>query len=133
MFSVCIDTPKGPSYYPQNIIFQFQICCYSYLNVLQTKKTNINFRGQAWYWPPAKCWVKDFNLHRKYHAPNFYRRFCTIDFSRNFFTFNFYGQLKHDIRSLGVLLKQGSHFQLLFEKLLENKPRNPKTWLYTFN
>ena len=24
----------------------------------------------------------------------------TIDFSRNFFTFNFYGQLKHDIRSL---------------------------------
>ena len=28
---------------------------------------------------------------------------------------------------LGVLLKEGSHFQLLFEKLLTNKPRNPKT------
>ena len=28
----------------------------------------------------------------------------------------------------GVLLKEGSHFQLLFEKLLENKPKNPKTW-----
>ena len=25
---------------------------------------------------------------------------------------------------LGVLLKEGSHFQLLFEKLLENKPKN---------
>ena len=25
---------------------------------------------------------------------------------------------------LGVLLKEGSHFQLLLEKLLENKPRN---------
>ena len=29
---------------------------------------------------------------------------------------------------LGVLLKEGSYFQLLFEKFLENKPRNPKTW-----
>ena len=29
---------------------------------------------------------------------------------------------------LGVLLKEGSHFQLLFEKSLENKPRNPKIW-----
>ena len=25
---------------------------------------------------------------------------------------------------LGVLLKEGSHFHLLFEKLLENKPEN---------
>ena len=25
---------------------------------------------------------------------------------------------------LGVLLKEGSHFQLFFEKLLENKPKN---------
>ena len=25
---------------------------------------------------------------------------------------------------LGVLLKEGSHFQLLFKKLLENKPKN---------
>ena len=29
---------------------------------------------------------------------------------------------------LRVLLKEGSHFQLFFEKLLENKPRNPKAW-----
>ena len=28
---------------------------------------------------------------------------------------------------LGILLKKDSNFQLLFEKLLENKPRNPKT------
>ena len=28
---------------------------------------------------------------------------------------------------LDVLLKGGSHFQLLFKKLLGNKPRNPKT------
>ena len=28
---------------------------------------------------------------------------------------------------LGVLLKKGSHFQLPFEKLLENEPSNPKT------
>ena len=26
---------------------------------------------------------------------------------------------------LGVLLKEGTHFELLFKKLLENKPRNP--------
>ena len=25
---------------------------------------------------------------------------------------------------LGVLLKEGCHFQLLFKKLLENKPKN---------
>ena len=29
---------------------------------------------------------------------------------------------------LGVLLKEGGHFQLLSEKLLGNNPRNPKTW-----
>ena len=29
---------------------------------------------------------------------------------------------------LGDLLKEGSHSQLLFEKLLENKARNSKTW-----
>ena len=29
---------------------------------------------------------------------------------------------------LGVLLKEGSHFQLLFEKMAENNPRNPQTW-----
>ena len=29
---------------------------------------------------------------------------------------------------LGVLLKEVGHFQLLFERLLENEPRNPKTW-----
>ena len=28
---------------------------------------------------------------------------------------------------LGVLLKEGSHFQLLFEKMAENNPRNPQT------
>ena len=28
---------------------------------------------------------------------------------------------------LGVLLKKGSNFQLLFEKLLENKPKDSKT------
>ena len=26
MFNVCIDAPKGSSYYPQNIILQFYIC-----------------------------------------------------------------------------------------------------------
>ena len=29
---------------------------------------------------------------------------------------------------LGVLFKEGSHFQLLFKELLENESRNPKTW-----
>ena len=29
---------------------------------------------------------------------------------------------------LGILLNKDSNFQLLFEKLLGNKPRNPKTW-----
>ena len=36
---------------------------------------NINFRGQTWVRPPAKCWVKGFILPHKYHAPNFYQRF----------------------------------------------------------
>ena len=27
---------------------------------------------------------------------------------------------------LGVLLREGSHFQLPFEKSLKNKPRNPR-------
>ena len=40
------------------------------------KKTNINFRSQIWYCHPAKCWVKDFILPHRFHAPNFYRRFC---------------------------------------------------------
>ena len=26
MFSLCIDAPKGASYYPQNVMFQFYIC-----------------------------------------------------------------------------------------------------------
>ena len=33
VLSVRINAPKGPLYYPQNIMFQFQICCHSYLNV----------------------------------------------------------------------------------------------------
>ena len=49
-----------------------------------------------------------------------------IDFYRNCLTFNFYGQLKHDIRSLRYV-SRCFVFQLLFEKLLEKKPRNPKT------
>ena len=28
---------------------------------------------------------------------------------------------------VGVLMKEGRYFQLLFKKLFENKPRNPKT------
>ena len=42
--------------------------------------------------------------------------------------FNFYVQLKHGIRRLRhgsrCFLKEGNYFQLLFEKLLENKPKN---------
>ena len=34
-------------------------------------KTNIDFKDQAWVRPPAKCWVKNFILPRKYHAPKF--------------------------------------------------------------
>ena len=33
MFSMCMDAPKVSSYYPENIMFQFQICYHSYLNV----------------------------------------------------------------------------------------------------
>ena len=40
------------------------------------KKTNINFTGQTWVRPPAKCWVKSFILPHQYHDPNFYRKFC---------------------------------------------------------
>ena len=32
--------------------------------------------------------------------PNFCHKIRTADFYRNFLTFNFYGQLKHDMRSL---------------------------------
>ena len=39
MFSVSIDTPKGPSYYPQNMTFQFYICYHKkcYLNATYLK------------------------------------------------------------------------------------------------
>ena len=45
------------------------------LEKLCHKKSNINFREQAWNRPHAKCWVKDFILVHKHHAQNFYRRF----------------------------------------------------------
>ena len=38
MFSVCIDAPRGPSFYLKNIMSQFQICYYSYLNVSKKGK-----------------------------------------------------------------------------------------------
>ena len=51
MFSVCIDAPKGPSYYPKNIMLQFYICYYKnyyatwmLLEKLCEIETNINFR-----------------------------------------------------------------------------------------
>ena len=72
--------------------------------------------------------------------PNICHKIRTaIDFSQNFLSFNFYGLLKHDIRSARYVpryfVKEGSHFPLLFENLLENKskkkrvlsPKNPKT------
>ena len=79
MFSLCIDAPKGASYYPQNIMLQFYICYhknyYATLMLLEKlcyMKTNMNFRDQAWNRPLAKYWVKDFILPHKYHPPNFY-------------------------------------------------------------
>ena len=51
MFSVCIDLPKGPSYYPKNIRLQFYISYYKkyyatwmLLEKLCYMKTNISFR-----------------------------------------------------------------------------------------
>ena len=36
--------------------------------------------------------------------PNFCHKIQTaIDFSQNFLSFNFYGELKHDVRSLGYV------------------------------
>ena len=55
-----LDAPKGPSCYPKSIMFQFEICYQSHWNVSWKTKTNINFRGQTWVRPPAKCWVKGF-------------------------------------------------------------------------
>ena len=50
MFSVCIDLPKGPSYYPKNIMLQFYIFYYKkyyatwmLLEKLCYMKTNISF------------------------------------------------------------------------------------------
>ena len=36
------------------------------------KKTNINFGAKPGTDTSGKCWVKDFILPHKYHAPNFY-------------------------------------------------------------
>ena len=66
-----LNVPKGPSSYRKSIIFRFQICHHSHLNASYKTKTNIDFKGQAWVRPPAKCFI----LTHKYHAPNFYRRF----------------------------------------------------------
>ena len=75
MSSVCVDAPKGPSYYPQNITLQFYICYHKnyygtwmlieklcYLYVSGKTKPNINFSDQDCNRPSAKCWVKDFVL-----------------------------------------------------------------------
>ena len=59
-------------------MLQFQICYHSQFNVLQKTKTNINFKGQAWVKPLAKCWVKDFILANECHAPNFEPKFWNI-------------------------------------------------------
>ena len=67
--------PKRPSCYPKSIMLQFQMCSRSHLNVSYKIKTNINFTGQTWVRPRAKCWFKGFILPYKYHAPNFYRIF----------------------------------------------------------
>ena len=58
MFSLCIDAPKGASYYPQNIMLQFYICYHKnyYATLMQLEKlcfmkTNINFKDQVWNGP----------------------------------------------------------------------------------
>ena len=78
MFSLCIDAPKGPSCYLQNIVLQFYIGChknYYATSMLFEKlcymKSNINFRDQAWNRPPTKDF-KDFILPHEHHAQNFY-------------------------------------------------------------
>ena len=71
LFSLCIDAPKGASYYPQNIMLQFYVCYhksyYAALMLLEKlcyMKTSTKFRDQAQSRPPspspAKCRVKDF-------------------------------------------------------------------------
>ena len=69
------NAPKGPLCYPKSIMFPFQIYYQSHWNVSWKTKTNINFKGQTWVRPAAKCWVKGFILPQQYHAPNFYQRF----------------------------------------------------------
>ena len=69
-----LNAPKWPCY-PESIMFQFQICYQSYWNVSWKTKININFKGQTWVRPPAKCWVKGFTLPHKYHVPNCFQRF----------------------------------------------------------
>ena len=71
IFSLCIDAPKGPSYYPQNFMLQFYTCnhknyygTWMLLEKLCYMKTNINFRDQAWnrphpYSPPSQSvWTR---------------------------------------------------------------------------
>ena len=67
--------PKGPSCYPKSFMLQFHRYYQSHWNVSYKTKTNINFRSQAWFRPPTKCWVKGFVLPHKYHALNFYQRY----------------------------------------------------------
>ena len=63
MLSVCIDAPKGPSYYPKNIMFQFYISYYKnyyatwmLFEKLCYIKTNINFRNPGTERPQSVGW-----------------------------------------------------------------------------
>ena len=69
--------------YTSHIVFFCEGCYhknyYAALMLLQKlcyMETNMNFRDQTWNRPLTKCWVKDFILLHKYHAWNFYWRFC---------------------------------------------------------
>ena len=66
MFSLCIDAPKGASYYRQNIMLQFYICYKNYyatlmpLEKLCYMKTNKS-QGQSLERTPCK--VLGLGLH----------------------------------------------------------------------
>ena len=76
MLSLCIDAPKGPSYYPKKHHVSVSNVMATEIRHKKRKLTKVSGAKLGTDSAAAQSWVKDFILPHKYHAPNFYQIFC---------------------------------------------------------
>ena len=76
MFSLCIDAPKGHSYYPKKYHVSVSNMLTELLKCVKKKRKQILGAKPGTDPPVVKSRVRNFILPHKYHAPNFYQIFC---------------------------------------------------------